>query len=60
MDAQLPGALSVGQHRVNLGRDAMPVILPGDETARRLWLLGEWDRAKALLAPYSSSLMLER
>jgi putative SOS response-associated peptidase YedK len=42
------------------GRDAMPVILPADEAARKLWLLGDWDRAKALLVSYSSSLMLER
>lgn len=41
------------------GRDAMPVILPGDRAAQDLWLRGGWDRAQALLAPYSSSLMVE-
>ena len=42
------------------GRDAMPVILPAGGEAQDLWLRGGWDRAKALLVPYSSSLMLER
>lgn len=42
------------------GRDTMPVILPPDPAAHDLWLRGDWDRAKRLLAPYSSSLMLER
>jgi putative SOS response-associated peptidase YedK len=42
------------------GRDAMPVILPADPKAQDLWLRGRWDRAKALLVPYPSSLMLER
>jgi putative SOS response-associated peptidase YedK len=42
------------------GREAMPAILPGDPKAWHTWLHGDWDRAKALLAPYSSSLMLER
>ena len=42
------------------GRDAMPVILPPDAKAQDLWLRGAWDRAAALLQPYSSSLMLER
>jgi putative SOS response-associated peptidase YedK len=42
------------------GRDAMPVILPPDRVAQDLWLRGGWDRASALLAPYPSSLMLER
>jgi putative SOS response-associated peptidase YedK len=36
------------------GREAMPVILPPDPEA---WLHGGWDRAAALLAPYSGSLM---
>ncbi|MCJ2179759.1 SOS response-associated peptidase family protein [Novosphingobium album (ex Hu et al. 2023)] len=39
------------------GRDTMPVILPPDPGARDLWLHGGWDRAKALVQPYSSSLM---
>ena len=42
------------------GRDTMPVILPADGKAHDLWLRGGWDRAQALLVPYSSSLMLER
>ena len=42
------------------GRDAMPVVLPADAEAQDLWLRGSWDRAAALLQPYSSSLMLER
>ena len=42
------------------GRDTMPVILPPDPKAHDLWLRGGWDRAQALLVPYSSSLMLER
>jgi putative SOS response-associated peptidase YedK len=42
------------------GRDTMPVILPPDSKAHDEWLRGGWDRAQALLVPYSSSLMLER
>ncbi|WP_374528388.1 SOS response-associated peptidase family protein [Novosphingobium sp.] len=42
------------------GRDAMPAILPADPKAQDLWLRGSWAEAKALLAPYPSSLMLER
>jgi putative SOS response-associated peptidase YedK len=42
------------------GRDAMPVVLPADRAAQDLWLRGGWDRAQALLVPYSSSLMVER
>ncbi|MET1755214.1 SOS response-associated peptidase family protein [Novosphingobium sp. RD2P27] len=42
------------------GRESMLVILPADSKAQDLWLRGGWDRAQALLAPYSSSLMLER
>ncbi|KQM21346.1 SOS response-associated peptidase family protein [Novosphingobium sp. Leaf2] len=42
------------------GRDTMPVILPPDQAAQDLWLRGGWDRAKALVAPYSSSLMQMR
>lgn len=42
------------------GRESMPVILPADPETQDLWLRGGWDRAQALLAPYSSSLMLER
>lgn len=41
------------------GREAMPVILPGDRAAQDLWLRAGWDRASGLLAPYSSSLMRE-
>ena len=39
------------------GRETMPVILPPERQAQRVWLNGSWDRARALLAPYSSSLM---
>lgn len=42
-----------------VGRDAMPVILPPDRGAWRIWLHGGWDSASALLQPYSSSLMRE-
>ncbi|WP_231958815.1 SOS response-associated peptidase family protein [Altererythrobacter sp. B11] len=42
------------------GRDAMPVILPPDPRAQHLWLHGDWGRAKALIAPYSSALLRER
>ena len=42
------------------GCEAMPVILPADSEAQALWLYGDWKRASALLAPYSSSMMLER
>lgn len=42
-----------------LGRDAMPVILPHDPEAWQTWLHAGWDRAQRLLAPYSSSLMVE-
>ncbi len=39
------------------GRDTMPVILPSDPGAHDAWLRGDWNRAHAQLAPYSSSLM---
>lgn len=41
------------------GRDAMPVVLPSGRAAQDLWLRGGWDKAQALLVPYSSSLMVE-
>ena len=41
-----------------IGCFSMPVILPAGE-AQPVWLRGEWSRAEALLAPYSSSLMRE-
>lgn len=40
-----------------LGRDAMPAVLPPDPEAWRVWLNGDWDRAAALLQPYPSSAM---
>ena len=40
-----------------LGRETMPVILPPDPRAWACWLNGGWDRARALVAPYASSLM---
>lgn len=42
------------------GRDSMPVIVPATGAAQRQWLQGDWDRAVALIAPYSSSLMAMR
>ena len=39
------------------GREVMPAILPSDPGARAEWLTGDWNRAQALLAPCSSSLM---
>jgi len=42
------------------GRDTMPVIVPGDLQAQHVWLNGDWARAKELVQPYSSSLMLVR
>ncbi len=39
------------------GREAMPVILPGDPALWGKWLRGEWNEAVALLEPYSSSLI---
>lgn len=42
------------------GRDVMPVILPAGPKAWNLWLNGDWPQASRLLAPYSSSLMVER
>jgi putative SOS response-associated peptidase YedK len=43
-----------------LGCERMPVILPPDQKAWRLWLNGDWDRARSLIAPYSTSLTLVR
>lgn len=39
------------------GRETMPAILPADPRAHAVWLNGDWDRARELVAPYSSSLM---
>ncbi|MEY4238691.1 MAG: hypothetical protein RL339_1292, partial [Pseudomonadota bacterium] len=39
-----------------LGVERMPAILPADPTALRLWLMGGWGRASALVAPYASGL----
>jgi len=41
----------------SLGCERMPVILPGHAAAWNDWLHGDWNRASALLAPYSSSMM---
>lgn len=41
------------------GRESMPVILQPDRRAWETWLHGGWDRAKALIQPYSSGLMRE-
>lgn len=43
-----------------IGRDTMPAILPPVADAHDLWLHGGWDRAQRLIAPYSSSLLVER
>jgi len=63
-DSEIPGfALLTCEPNAALrfaGRDSMPVILPPGPEALDLWLNGGWDRAKALVAPYSSSLMRER
>lgn len=42
------------------GCHAMPVILQPDAKAWRTWLNGAWDDAKALFAPYASSMMTMR
>ncbi len=42
------------------GRETMPVILPSDAKVHDLWLRGDWSSARALLLPYSSSLMAVR
>ena len=41
------------------GRETMPVILPPDPAAQDDWLYADWKRAERLIAPYSSSLMIE-
>ncbi len=38
------------------GLERMPVILPAEPWAQDRWLRGGWDRAQALVTPYSSSL----
>nr|WP_242447538.1 SOS response-associated peptidase family protein [Aurantiacibacter aquimixticola] len=43
----------------SLKRECMPVILPSHRGAWATWLHDGWDRAAALLQPYSSSLMRE-
>ena len=42
------------------GCATMPVVVPPDPAAWRIWLSGAWDCAAALLAPYSSSLLTLR
>ncbi len=42
------------------GRDAMPLVLPGDPKVWELWLKGDWGKASGLLAPYPSGAMVER
>lgn len=39
------------------GCHAMPMVLPPDPKAHRIWLNGGWDDAKALVGPYGSSMM---
>ncbi|WP_296677539.1 SOS response-associated peptidase family protein [Novosphingobium sp.] len=43
----------------DLGRDAMPAILPPDPAVWRSWLNADWQQAARLIAPYSSSLLHE-
>lgn len=61
MDSEVPGfaLLTCAPNALvkRTGRDAMPVILPPHRGAWATWLHGGWDRAEALLEPYSSSLM---
>ncbi|MEQ1497272.1 MAG: SOS response-associated peptidase family protein [Novosphingobium sp.] len=60
-DAEIPGfALLTCEPNAfmrDLGAERMPAILPGHGEAWRLWLNGGWDRAEALVQPYSSSQM---
>ena len=62
-DSEIPGfALLTCEANAALraaGRDTMPVILPGGPAARDRWLHGNWERARMLVVPYSSSLMRE-
>ncbi len=60
-DSEVPGfALLTCPPNAELkraGRDAMPAILPEDPLAHDTWLRAGWDRAAALLQPYSSTMM---
>ncbi len=60
-DSEVPGfALLTAPPNAELkgaGRDGMPTILPPERGAWATWLHGGWDRASAMIAPYSSSLM---
>ena len=60
-DSEIPGfALLTCEPNAllrSLGAERMPVVLPDDSEAWRVWLNGGWDRAEKLLAPYSSSAM---
>ena len=42
------------------GAEAMSAILPADPGAWQTWLNADWDRARQLLVPYSSSMMMDR
>ena len=42
------------------GAAVMPAILPPDPGAWQTWLNADWSRANQLLAPYSSSLLMDR
>jgi putative SOS response-associated peptidase YedK len=42
-----------------VGRSAMPVILPPNPEAWQAWLHSGWDRACSLLGPYPSGMMRE-
>ncbi|APE27974.1 SOS response-associated peptidase family protein [Aurantiacibacter gangjinensis] len=63
-DSEVPGfaLLSAEPNAAvkRIGRDAMPAILPPDRGAWATWLHAGWDKAEALLQPYSSSLLREQ
>mgnify|MGYP002855761242 CR=1 FL=1 len=59
IDMKVGETLRAAQGKIEKGK---PAVLPPDRGAWATWLHGGWDKAGALLAPYSSSLMrqLER
>ena len=63
-DSEIPSfALLMSEANAALracGAEAMPAILPPDPGAWQTWLNADWSRASQLLAPYSSSLLVDR
>lgn len=63
MDSDVPGfallTCPANAALKRIGRDVMPAILPPHRGAWATWLHNGWDRASALLEPYSSSMMHE-